>query len=378
MNPAETGTLTERAAPQNVLIFRALPGLGDLLCSVPALRALRAALPQARIELLGLPAARAFVRRYEHLLDGWVEFPGYPGLPERTPDLSALSRLFEWSRGRFDLSVQMHGSGLLTNPLVALLGARSSAGFYLPGQYCPDPRTYLPYPDHLPEPLRWLTLAQHLGCPAQGEHLEFPLHPHDRQQAARLLAELGLGAGGYALLHPGAQDPRRRWPTGHFARVADALASRGLRVLVTGTADEAERTRAVQEQARAPVVDLAGRTDLGTLAALLEQARLLVSNDTGVSHLAAALGTPSVVVFVASDPARWAPLDRERHRVVGRGLPPESSACAGHCLRDGCAHRAVRAAVPPVHEVLEAVTSQLDRWSPETWPPLREAAEQPP
>jgi ADP-heptose:LPS heptosyltransferase len=69
---------------------------------------------------------------------------------------------------------------------------------------------------------------------------------------------------------------------------------------------------------RYPSVNLAGQTDLGTMAALLSQASLLVSNDTGVSHLAAALRVPSVILFLASDPRRWAPQDRELHRVVGR------------------------------------------------------------
>ncbi len=64
------------------------------------------------------------------------------------------------------------------------------------------------------------------------------------------------------------------------------------------------------------MIDLSGQTKLGALAALIESAALLVSNDTGVSHVAAALGTPSVVVCVGSDPERWAPQDADRHRLV--------------------------------------------------------------
>jgi ADP-heptose:LPS heptosyltransferase len=204
----------------------------------------------------------------------------------------------------------MHGSGELTNPLAVLMGGAHTAGFYRPGNYCPDAERFFEWRDAEHEVRRWLRLVELLGMPSRGTELEFPLTDSDGREWR------ALGLQDYACIHPGSQLPSRRWPPERFAEVGDALAAEGLRIVITGTAGEATLTKAVKGAMRHPALDLAGRTSLGALGALIAKAKLLVSNDTGVSHIAAALRTPSVVVACGSDPKRWAPLNRELHRVL--------------------------------------------------------------
>src|SRR4051794_12309169 len=311
-------SLLEQPLPRRIAIFRALQ-LGDLLCTVPALRALRAALPRAEVVLIGLPWARSFVSRFERYLDGFIEFPGYPGLPECPPQIDRIPSFLEAvQREGFDLALQMHGNGMITNPLIALFGARRMAGFYQSGLYCPDPERFIPYPHHGLELRRWLSLLAPLGVESRGEALEFPIRPED-ERAFQALPEAGeLARASYVCVHPGASTPLRRWPSERFALVAESFAARGFRIVLTGTADEAPLTSAIARAMRTPAIDLAGRTDLGVLAVLLSRARLLVCNDTGVSHVADALHVPSVVISTGDNPERWSPVDRKRHRVLCR------------------------------------------------------------
>jgi ADP-heptose:LPS heptosyltransferase len=157
-------------------------------------------------------------------------------------------------------------------------------------------------------------------------------------------AELGaLEPGRYVCIHPGARDPARRWPAAGFAAVADTLAAEGFRVVLTGTAAECTCTAGVAAAMRFKALNAAGRTGVGAMAALLEGAALLVTNDTGVSHLGAAVGAPSVILFLASDPDRWAPPDRYRHRAIA------SRALAGPAP----GVRITQGSVPAVAEVLD-------------------------
>lgn len=301
--------------PQRMVIVRALPGLGDMLCAVPAWRALRAALPSAHLTLIGLPNTTWIASRFAQYIDRVVVMPGFPGLADQPLAVEKVPAfLAAMQHERFDLALQMHGSGTTSNVLTMLLGASMTAGFAAPGHYRPDPQRFIPYDQHEHEVWRQLRLIESLGVPLQGDWLEFPITPADRQALHAVDGTQVLHNGEYVCIHSGASTPARRWAPQHFAAVADALAKQGLRVVLTGGAAELELAAAVTYAMHALALNLAGRTELGALAALLSGARLVVCNDTGVSHLAAALRVPSVVIFQEDARRQWAPLDRQRHR----------------------------------------------------------------
>jgi len=334
-------------------VFRALH-LGDLLCAVPTLRALRRGWPQARVTLIGLPWARELASRFPSYVDEFLEFPGFPGLPERRSEPRAVLEFLRCAQElEFDLALQLHGSGELSNPLVALLGARRAAGYFREGHYCPDAASFLPWRDDEPDVERGLRLLAALGVAPSGLELEAPVQQADLRELARVADERELPRGSYVCLHPGAQLRSRRWYPERFAVVADALATRGLRVVVTGTAGEAALARAVTERMRAPVVDLLGRTTLGGLTALIDGARLVVTNDTGVRHVAAARGTPCVAVACGSDVRRW-PASEPTQRLLHADVPCRPCTHDRCPIGHGCAHGVeTREVLAAVEELLE-------------------------
>lgn len=312
-----------------VVVLRALPGLGDFLCAVPALRALAG----HELTLIGLPQMRALAERYG-FVDRYVDFPGWPGIPEVALDpRRTLDFLDGFQRDRADLALQLHGSGAASAGFVELLGARSTGGFVPAGVPLPAGGGWLRWREDEPEVTRALRLLDHLGIPRAGEELDLPLGPDD-ERAARDL-ELPRP---YAVVHAGSSLESRRWPAERFAAAADALHERGLLPVLTGTPAESDAVAAVAGAMRAPHRSLVGRTGVGAFACVVRDARVVLTNDTGTSHLAAAVRAPSVVVFTVTDPGRWAPLDRERHRAVrGDAEVGEVLAHADELLRGAAA-----------------------------------------
>jgi ADP-heptose:LPS heptosyltransferase len=322
----QAGT-AQSADPARIAIFQAL-NLGDLLCTTPALRAIRGRFPSAEISVIGRPWAEDFLARLS-TVDRFLPFPGFPGIAESPP--GAVPMKPPWPP--FDLAIQMHGSGEVSNGFTAALAATHAVGFGPPGER--RLTMALRWAENEPEPLRWLRLADAVGAAPAGRHIECPVTAAERTRAAALI---GRPDGQPVIgLHAGASDPSRRWPAEAYARLGDWLAGRRqARIVLTGSDQERSLTASVRHLMNAPAIDLAGMTNLGELAAVISALDLLVTNDTGASHIAAATRTPSIVLFGPTRPDRWAPLDRRRHLVIdATSFPgaPADGAAALHALR---------------------------------------------
>lgn len=275
-----------------LLVYRAL-GLGDLLTAVPGFAALAEAFPSHR-RTLATTAGVAPLARHLGLFDEVVETTPFEPLPAADPE---------------DVAANLHGRGPQSHAVVVAREPRRLLAFEHPE--VPASRGGPEWRAGEHEVARWCRLLTESGFPADPARLAI-------EPPRRPLPAFVRGA---TVIHPGAASPARRWPAERWAEVARAERAAGRAVVVTGGAREVALAQAVA--ARAGLGDeavLAGRTDVVDLAALVAQAGRVACGDTGVAHLATALGTPSVVLFGPTSPAQWGPPPGlARHRALWAG-----------------------------------------------------------
>jgi ADP-heptose:LPS heptosyltransferase len=176
----------------------------------------------------------------------------------------------------------------------------------------------------------YLKIVRAAGGRAGGVRFALPGNFDSRDRAAKLLSEHGIEDDPYAVFAPGSAHGYKCWPPDRFGELAERISSEfGLAAVAIGTADERPLVEKMQASARSPVANLAGITGLGALVALLDKADLVVSNDTGPGHIAAALDKPLVLIFGRSNPVRVEPYGRSDCVVAiepdGRGLELKST-----------------------------------------------------
>jgi ADP-heptose:LPS heptosyltransferase len=240
------------------------------------------------------------------------------GAVDGVADTSPLAPLPPGLRGA-DVAVNLHGRGPESHRVLLDAAPRRLLAFARPDAWQRGPRG----PRWLPgehEVARWCRMLAGYGIEADPTALDLPA-PAVPPPA---------GAAGATVIHPGAASGARRWPAERWAAVARAEHRAGRRVVLTGSAGERATALAVARHAGLPdTAVLAGATDLEGLAATVAAAASVACGDTGIAHLAVALGTPSVVLFGPTPPAEWGPPpERPWHRALWAGRPGDPHADA--------------------------------------------------
>ncbi len=301
-----------------ILIVK-LSSLGDVLHSLPTLEALRSIYPQGHITWLVEDTYAPVLAGHPALDEVWpVPRPRFQNdrfLGNVWDVLQMARRLREEP---FDLVIDLQG--LLKSAVwVTLARSKRKLGYDRTRElsYLALTERLSPYDPEAHAVWRYLNVARHLGAPVVEPRFRLGL------PLAEDVSHLVSGGGGRPLviLHPGARWPSKLWPSAHWARLADWLAGeKGFQVVITGSPGDRELAGKIVALTDTPLLNLSGRTSLADLAALLKEARLAVTTDTGPMHLAAALGTPVAALFGPTAPWRTGPFG-EGHEVVRLTLP---------------------------------------------------------
>jgi lipopolysaccharide heptosyltransferase II len=286
--------------------------LGDVLMCTPALRALKESVPGRRISLLGSSSGAAlapFVPEIDAVIPYAAPWMKHGGPQDPGIDMEMVERL---RAGRFDGAVIFTTYSQSAWPAAMLCYL---AGIPLRLAHCRE-NPYRMLTDWLPETepergvrhevQRQLDLVASIGCVSAGanERMSFRVHEEDLAWAGAQLAGLGIAAGApWVLMHPGATAASRRYPPRHWASAARGIVSElGLPVVFSGDAGEVTLIDGIRDACGVPTHSLAGCATLGGLGALIRLASVMVVNNTGPAHMAAAIGTPLVDLYALTNP----------------------------------------------------------------------------
>ncbi len=292
------------------ILFIKPSSLGDIVHAMPTCAAIRRAYPKARLTWLVKREWAGLVERIDGVDRVWPVESTFKGW---------LSQVSPLRAERFDLVVDLQG--LFRSAAIGWLGGSSllvgfangregSPWFY--SRRVPVPQLEMHAVD------RYLLVAKAVGAVESGApEFRFRIPQTDYEEVDRLLSRSGVTPEmSWVAMNVSARWPTKRWPAASFAEVADRLQQErcGAVVMIGGPSERAD-VAAVSGMMKTPAIDLAGATTVGLLPALLSRASLLITNDSGPMHIAAAAGTPVVALFGPTSAARTGPYG-VGHRVL--------------------------------------------------------------
>lgn len=335
------------ASPRRVLILKP-SAVGDVVHALPVLPRLRKLWPTATLSWLITPACAALVERHP-MVDEVILFQrkrwGHSWYnPLALAELASF--VTDLRKRRFDLVIDLQG--LFRSAWIAMAsGASRRIGFSNAREFAPMFYTELVdcswEKDHAVD--RYLKIVSALGCAGGPVEFSFAVDDDDRKYVRTLIPENIP----YAVLMPGTNWETKRWPVEKYAAIVKPLKDRfGLESVVAGSSDDAKLARSIPA-----AYDLTGKTNLRQIVALLERAKLVIGNDTGPMHMAAAMNVPLVAPYGPTDPARTGPYGRPKS-MIRLDLP------CSPCYSRTCSHRSCLQWLN-LEPVLAAAEQQLTR-----------------
>lgn len=294
---------------RNILIVRT-DRIGDVVLTTPAIAALRAQFPEANIAVLVSSYTRDLVVGNPNVNEVLVD--DRKGVHKGV--LGFWRLVVDIKQKNFDLAIVFH-TKRRTNLLCFLAGIKNRVGYrdknfgFLLTTGISDDR-------HLGqrhESEYCLELLKQIGISLGHPGSFLPIQPDAEQWINAWLKENNLTDVQIIAVHPGASDPTKCWPLGSFASLMDQISQmQGCRVVVFGAGDTIGMAKELRKLCSRPFLDLTGKTTVAQTAALLKKCRLLVSNDSGPVHMAAALDIYVISLFLRDQPGinpeRWRPL----------------------------------------------------------------------
>lgn len=317
---------------KNILIIKP-SSLGDVVLALPALSALRKSFPDAKISWLIRPEFAPVIENHPHLNCIILFDRKFLGKAWYHPRAfgSLVSLIHRLRRRKFDAVIDLQGL-FRTASLTWLSGCKKRLGMANARELARIFYTHKATQEkdciHLVD--YYLKIIRTAGASETQAQFILPQNSAAADSIKNLLTSRNIKADNYAVFVPGSARSDKCWPIERFAALADKISSQfKLSIVATGTASENSAVEKLQALTNVPITNFAGLTNLTELIALLRAAKLVVSNDTGPGHIAAALGKPLVLIFGPTNPARVAPYGRSNCIVAvepgSRGFKADST-----------------------------------------------------
>lgn len=300
---------------KKIAILRA-NALGDFLVTLPAIQAIRTKYPDAEIILLGRPWHKDFLIAGRTPVDRVIIVPVMKGIRneinERENPTQQQGFFEKMQKEHFDIAIHFQGNGISANPFLNRLKAALTVGLTTESAE-PIDRS-IPFYYYQSEVLRYLEVAELIDAKTDCIEPHINVLDKDVEEIKGLLNFLDKKP--FVVLNPFAVDIRRAWPADNYAPLADWLKEKGFEVVFSGSKEEKEAVDQIISKMKYKAINTGGSVTLEGLAAILQNAALVISGDTGPLHLARAVNTPTVGLYWAPNLINWGPLSRSIHRPV--------------------------------------------------------------